>query len=341
MAGKIGRVGELTLEYLLRYPKASEAAVARKLVEDYPEHFSSVQLARNAIGWHKGRRVSKGYRSKRNLDLPKIFTRENPYGIPASHALKRMPYILPKVNNNILIISDLHFPYHDPKSIHRAIKYGLDNKVNTIFINGDLLDCFQLSKFEKDYENRPSSKEEIELAKEFLTNLRKFFPKAQIYYHLGNHDIRYERFMNTHSIMMKDLFGDDEITLESRLGLIKLRIHLIGDKQITHCGTSGLSIHHGHYIFRGAQSPVSPAKTIFDKMGMSMICGHTHKISEFTKIDGKGAIHTCWSSGSLCELLPDYSPMANNYAHGFAHAIIHKDDTFTLRNYRMSNGKIL
>lgn len=340
---KVGQVGLKAIEYLKKYPKASILSLATKLHQDHPALFRNIQAGRNAIGWHLNlyKTRDRKYSPSVTIKHTTPFSKQNPYGLPPSYALPRVPFILPKINNNILVLSDLHFPYQDNGSITRAIRYGLEHKVNTIFINGDLLDCFQLSKFEKNPDNRPTTKEEIELAKDFLTKLRKLFPTAQIYYHLGNHDVRYERFMTSHSIMLKDLFGDDETSLESRLNLINLRIHMIGDKQITYCGTSGLLFHHGHYIFRGVQSPVSPAKTIYDKMGLSMICGHTHKISEFTKIDGYGNIHTCWSTGSLAELLPDYAPMANNYAHGFAHAIIHLDNTFTVRNYRLSNGKIL
>lgn len=342
MAGKLSLAGIKALDMLNKYPTASENSIAKKLHKDHPLQFPTVQAARNVIRWHSGvQRDGRGYKKKIPIERKSTATRENPFGFPQSHALKREPFILPTANNNILIISDLHIPYHDTKSLNCAVNYGLKNNVNTIFINGDLLDCYQLSRFEKDPDKR-STYHELEDGREFLARLRKLFPKAQIYYHLGNHDIRYERFMNYQRIMMKDLFGDDETSLETRLDLIKQRIHLIGDKQITQCGPDGnLMIHHGHYIFRSAASPVSPAKTVYDKMGISMICGHTHKISEFTRIDGKGRISTCWSSGSLCELLPDYSPMANNYAHGFAHAVIHKDGTFTLRNFRLSNGKIL
>lgn len=340
MAGNVSPVGIKTLEYLKKYPSASENAIAKQLHQDHPLLFPNVQAGRNAVRWHTGQTRNGDGRKAQNPILRNTqFSRENPFGIPESHAIKRIPFYLPKVNNNILLISDLHIPYHDYKALNCALKYGLKEKVNTIFINGDLLDCHQLSRFEKDPSKR-STYNEVEAAKEFLTNLRKSFPKAQIYYHLGNHDIRYERFMNMHSIMMKDMFGDDEVTLESRLNLIKLRIHLIGDRQISYAGPH-LAIHHGHYIFKSQTSPVSPAKTIHDKMGMSMICGHTHKISEFTKTDAKGSISTCWSTGSLAELLPDYSPMANNYAHGFSHIIVHKDDTFTVRNFRVSEGKIL
>lgn len=331
--------GDVALEYLRRFPKSSKLSIARMLYKDHPLLFTSVDNARTVVRKHTN---SQGKSSRSCNQSERIIhqsghTRENPYGLPASYEEIRLPYILPRVNNNILIISDLHIPYHNIAAINCAIKYGLEQKVNTIFINGDLLDFYAFSRFEKDPRKR-SAKDEIEAGKEFLAKLRKLFPHAGIYYHLGNHCIRYQKWLMAHP----EIFDDPYFELETRLELIKQKIHLIGDKQITHCGKEGhLSLHHGHYIFRGAQSPVSPAKTIYDKMAMSMICGHTHKVSEYTMTNGKNKLFTCWSTGSLCELLPDYSPMANKYAHGFAHAIIKNDGTFSVRNFRINEGKIL
>ena len=340
--GEVSIAGEKARELITKSKGVSQMAMARKLLNDNPLLIKDVEHARALIRWHVGRMKSNGRLNPDPVPFTSHFTRENPYGLPPSHEELRAPFILPKVNNNILVLSDLHIPYHSIDALNVAIKYGLENKVNTIFINGDLLDCHQLSKYEKDPKKR-STVQELTAGKEFLQTLRKLFPKAQMYYHLGNHDIRYERFLNIHKLMFQDLFGDSGMMdLETRLELIKTKVTLIGDKQITHCGITGkLALHHGHYLFRGATSPVSPAKTILDKMSMSMICGHTHKISEYTKTDGRGDILTAWSSGSLAELLPDYAPMANNYAHGFAHARIKDSGDFVVRNFRIKNGKIL
>lgn len=329
--------GQIVIEYIKKFPKHSKASIARLIYNKHSTIFRDESQVRDLIRFYtKSMGKQNRRRSLEVIEHHPVHYINNPYGLPASYEEKREPFILPKVNDNILVLSDLHIPYHSIAAINCAIKYGKENKINTIFINGDLIDMYQFSRFEKDPRKR-SAKDEINAAKEFLAVLRKLFPNAGIYYHFGNHDIRYERWLMSHP----EIFDDPYFELETRLECIKSKVHIVGDKQITYCGaTGGLSLHHGHFIFRGSQSPVSPAKTILDKMGMSMICGHTHKISEYTKIDGKGKIHTCWSSGSLCELLPDYNPMANNYTHGFAHAII-KDDKFTVRNFRIDNGKIL
>lgn len=336
MAGKTGLQGEVVKEYLRKYPKSSKKSIARLLVKEHPLLFPSVDNARVRIRYHTG---AVGDNSRKQNPSEKInhasnYSRENPYGIPQSYAEERKPFILPKVENRILIISDLHIPYHIYEAVNCAIKYGQEKKANTIFINGDLLDFHGLSRFLRDPRKR-NVKEEMDAAIEFLTGLRRTFPKAAIYYHFGNHDMRYQTWLMCHP----EIFGDPYYELENRLGLNKLRIKTIDDKTITKAGK--LSIHHGHYIFRSGTSPVSPARTMLLKAKQSMVCGHTHKISEATATSLDGEIYSCWSTGSLCELTPDYSPMCNDYAHGFAYAEIKDNGYFSLQNFRVKDGRIL
>lgn len=336
MAGS-GRTikGDVVVEYLKKFPKNSKISIARMLVKKYPLLFDSVENTRSIIRSYTGTCGEQKRKDMQEIIEHKTgFSRTNPYGLPASHEEIREQFILPKVNNNILIISDLHIPYHNIAALNCAIKYGIEKKVNTIFINGDLMDFYGFSRFEKDPRKR-SPKEEIEAGREFIKTLRKLFPRAQIYYHYGNHDIRYEKWLMAHP----EIFDDPYFELETRLELMKQKVFIIGDKQITKAGK--LSITHGHYIFRGGTSPVSPARTVLLKAKVSTICGHTHKISEATGLNLDGDICTCWSSGSLCELQPDYTPMCNDYGHGFAHAVVNNDGNFLLRNIRIHKGKIL
>lgn len=333
------RKGELTLKYLKKFPKSSKRAIARAMVHNHPLEFKNEEDARSFVRSYTGASGNQLRKEVKSAVIHKTdFSRLNPYGIPPSHAEKRKPFILPKVNNNILLLPDLHIPYHIPEAIECALNYGRENKVNTIFINGDLIDCHQLSKYEKDPKKR-STKDEIDAARQFIEGLRKAFPTVQIYYHLGNHDLRYERWLNLHREILSDLFGDDDMSLETRLNLINNKVTLIGDKQITKAGK--LSIHHGHYIFRTATSPASPARTLLLRAKQSMICSHTHKGGEASTTNLDGEFYTCWSTFSLAELLPDYSPMCNDYGHGFAHIKVNNDGTFCVKNIRILNGKIL
>lgn len=327
---------KIILEYLGKYKNLSKKAISRIIYKENPLLFSDAENVRTFIRYHT-RALGNEFRNRNINDKVEHiteFSRENPYGLPKSYYEERKPFILPKVENNILILSDLHIPYHDIPSLNCAINYGKDNNINTIFINGDLLDFHGLSRFMKDPRKR-NVKEEMDAAIEFLTALRRIFPKASIYYHYGNHDSRYEHWLMAHP----EIFGDPYYELQNRLGLNNIKIKTIDDKTITKAGK--LSLHHGHYIFRGSTSPVSPARTMLLKAKQSMICGHTHKISEATAINLDGEMYSCWSSGSLCELTPDYTPMCNDYAHGFCHAVINDSGYFTVRNFRIQNGKIL
>jgi predicted phosphodiesterase len=308
---------EIIREYLIRFPDHADLTMARKIYADHPLVWKSVETVRTGIRGIKGKNKTKTEYKDKSLFVKPAFN-YNPYKLPDTEEKIRVPYILPKADNNILLISDLHIPYHNISAITAALKYGQEAKVNTIIINGDLIDFYQMSRFERDPRKR-SAKFEFDSTKAFLVVLRNTFKNAQIYWVKGNHDVRYE-----HWLMAKapEVFDDPYY----RLGDLK---------------AGKLNIHHGHLFFRGFMAPVNSARGLFMKAKESTICGHVHKISEHTETNLSGELTTCWSTGCLCELSPDYSPFANNYAHGFAHIKVDSDRNYSVKNFRIINGKIL
>ena len=277
-----------------------------------------------------------GKREYKKNPLPKTpFTRENPYNLPESHAEEQPPFILPVACNNVLVISDLHIPYHNIKAITACLDYGKKEKINCIVINGDLLDFYMYSKFGKDPRKR-SPKHEIEDAVSFLTSLRSIFPHVPIYWIYGNHDIRYETFLKS---VAPSLYEDDYYKLEDRMGLAKLKVKALNDKTIIKAGH--LDILHGHTIFK--MSPANPAQTAITRYpGANLLIGHTHKITSFTTNTwDRDKIYTCETTGCLCELRPEYDSMNVKNSHGFAHVKVDKNGYFAVRNIRIFNGKIL
>jgi len=325
---------EIIREYLKRFPDHADLTMAKKIYAEHPLVWNSVETIRGAIRGVKGKKDILTHYADKSLYVQKTYD-TNPYKLPESDEQIREPYILPQANNNILLISDLHIPYHSISAITAALDYGKQENVNTIIINGDLIDFYQMSRFEKDPRKR-SAKFEFDATKAFLRVLRHEFPKAQIYWLKGNHDVRYE-----HWLMAKapEVFDDPYYKLEERLRLSEENIHLIGDKTLVKAGK--LNIHHGHLFFRGFIAPVNSARGLFLRAKESTICGHVHKISEHTETNLSGHLTTCWSTGCLAELSPDYSPFANNYAHGFAHIKVDAERNYSVKNYRILNGKIL
>ena len=53
----------------------------------------------------------------------------------------------------MLIISDLHLPYHDEQAIRVALEKGKAEDVNIVILLGDILDMYQMSQWVKDPKN--------------------------------------------------------------------------------------------------------------------------------------------------------------------------------------------
>lgn len=292
--------------------------------------FIDVEDCRSALRRIEGK--SMGTNTKKTHKFPE--RPRNPYNLPESHQEKREPFKLPTQCNNILLISDLHIPYHDIDAVTVALEYGVKNFVNTIFINGDLMDFHKASRFQPDPKKR-SIKQEFDATKEFFRILRKLFPTQEIYWLKGNHDVRYEKFLLT---KVQEIWDDPYYQLEERLRLNEERIHLLDDKILVKAGK--LSITHGHHIFKGIFTPVSPARGAYMKAKQNIIVGHLHRASFHPEVNLDGEVVGAWSTSCLCELRPDYSPLVSNSQHGFAHVLVEPNGDFTVKNYSIINGKL-
>lgn len=309
--------------------------LARIMYGENTLSFKDVEAARWALRYIEGK-VGKDLKNRvaakefvMNEERPR-----NPYNLPDSYQEKREPFRLPKSCNNILLISDIHIPYHDIGAITVALDYGKKENVNTIFINGDLIDNAQVSKFERNMKKR-SVKQEFDATKQFLVSLRAAFPDAEIYWLKGNHCVRWEKFLEQ---KVSEIWDDPYFHLEERLRLNEQRIKILDDKILVKAGK--LSITHGHHIFKGIFVPVSPARGAYSKAKQSVIVGHLHRPSHHPETDLDGNTVSCWSQGCLCELRPDYSPLVSNSQHGFAHITVEPNGNYFVRNYQIVKGQI-
>lgn len=328
--------GQLVKNYLKRFPNTPSLSIAKKLYSENNEIFKDVEDVRSIIRYYRG---VKGNSSRKNIKEKKHFikpyTFENAYNIPKSDATKPKVFTLPREHNNILCISDVHIPYHDIKAISQAIKYGIENKINTIVINGDLLDFFMISRF-TNVERKRSVSDELGIAREFLDVLNKTFPNVPIYFLLGNHDNRLETYLATKAPEILDM---EEFRLSTLLEAEKHNMKVFTDTTLLKAGK--LTITHGHLLLRGMFAPVNPARGSFLKAKASVLVGHTHKVSTHSETTINGKIITCYSTGCLSELNPSYSPFANNYSHGFAHIIVGDGGHYKVKNLQLIDGEII
>jgi predicted phosphodiesterase len=327
---------DIVLSYINKLPKASTMAISRIVYQNYKLDFTNLEAVRTMVRRYRGEagvlNSTVNQTGIRTKETKKKFIARK-IELPESDYEKCEPFIIPKGQNNILILSDIHFPYQDNKALELAINYGLENKVNAIYLNGDIADFYQCSRFTKDRRLRDMAGE-LEMVREFLKMMQDLF-KCPIYYKIGNHEKRYEDYL---MIKAPELLGIDDFKLEQLLRFREFGVTLVKDKQMALAGK--LPILHGHEWFGGFAPPVNPARGLFMKAKESCVVGHHHRTSEHTEKSLSGEVTTTWSTGCLCGLEPEYAPY-NNYNHGFAHVKVDKDGNYELKNIRIINYKIV
>ena len=303
--------------------------LARIMYKENNLLFPNKEAARSAL------RAIEGKLGKENNQKYKVTHRvderpRNPYKLPPSDEAEYTSFNLKA--ERVLALYDVHIPFHSVPALTAAIEYGKKQKVDCVFLGGDILDCFKLSRWVKDPTKRNFA-DELNMFKDFMVVLDKEFPKAKKIFKIGNHEERYQNFLFEKA---KELVGVDEFDLDN---IIKARakVEIIKDKRITNF--YGLNIIHGHEFNSGFFSPVNVARGLFLRAKTSAIQGHSHQTSEHTESDMNGRITTTWSVGCLCELHPQYAPI-NKWNHGFA--ILHKTQGgFDVDNKRIYKGKVL
>jgi predicted phosphodiesterase len=332
---KQGRVGELALEYCKANPQVSSNSLAKRLYTENPLVFKSKDHARKLIRYYRG---SDGEHSRANIKIRDCVVEMSEglgFEIPASYAKPIVPYYIPDSCEKVSVAADFHFPFHSPRAIALWLKRSLSEKADCILLDGDIMDCYQLSRFLK-RPDAPTLRQEKDITKRFLQELRKLFPKAKIVFKGGNHDFRLQAYLMGHAMA---LYGNEEYEQKAILGLYDLGIDYVEPERIIKCGH--LNILHGHEYGSGVISPVNPARGAFLRTTDIVMVAHSHRSSNHTEVDLGGKMISCWSMGCMCGLQPEYRPVANKWNHGFAIIERKGADYFSLSNMKIINEKMV
>ena len=233
-----------------------------------------------------------------------------------------------------LVISDLHVPFHDSTTIEQAVRLCRRRTIVGILLNGDVLDFHGLSRFDKSPEDHRYC-EEIKLGRQLMAYLRERFRKARIVYKVGNHEERLYTYLWNRA---PELFGLDVLTIPGLLKLEDYGIEIIDDRRVVCLGK--LNVVHGHEYRPGITTPVNPARGLFLRAKASALCGHFHQTSEHHEPTINGTAQGAWSVGCACSLSPRYMPL-NRWNHGFAVVEVEEDDSFSVDNHRILDGRVV
>lgn len=323
--------GEIVKAALKQFPTASTRSLARIIYDDNKELFT-LDKARDLIMYYRGAKGKRLNKSLADKSFVRKKTNDDPFEfIPKSYAMRRDTWHLPTSIKNVAVWGDLHIPYHETDAVKAAIKLAKEDKVDAIFLNGDVMDFFGLSFHEKNPKNRPRISEELESARQFLKGLRKQFPNIPIYWIDGNHEHRLERYL---AVKAPELLDTSEFQIASLLRMAEYGITYLGFR--TKCYFGKLLVEHGDRL-RGTGG-VNPARTARLKYKRSVLVNHFHKLSVDSGKQYDGDVMTCWSNGCLCELEPEYMEV-NEHVHGVCHVQV-DGDNYRVRQYQIINGKV-
>ena len=326
----------ISRKYRSQYPDMPTMKLARIMYAENNLSFKSVEDARFSLRYIEGKTGSqlKAKISKNETSFVKEEERSrNPYKLPSSDETAFEPFVF-KGHKRVLILSDIHVPYHSIDAITAALQYAKKSKPDALLLNGDTIDCHRLSRFIKDPKKR-NFKLELDTFKALFDVFEKEL-KCKIYFKIGNHEERYEHFLYEKA---GELVGIEEFEFENIIKARARGIEIIGDKRPMKL--NNLWGIHGHEYVGGISAPVNPARGLFLKAKVSTFQGHNHQTSEHTEPTLTGKMVTTWSLGCLSELHPAYMPL-NKWNHGFAEVDLDPNgEDFEFHNKRIFKGKIL
>ncbi|NDC96125.1 hypothetical protein EB118_12760 [bacterium] len=326
--------GDICRNYIKKYPQMPIKTLARLMYSENEAQFNDLEHAYGTLRYYTGTYGDSKRKAASDKELFRPIQKVvNPLDdMPKSYGAGPEFYDLPSSIKEILLLSDIHMPYHDEEALRAAIMKGVTDNVDCVILNGDTLDFHWLSAFDKD-PSKPRMREELEHGRWLIKALRETFPTAQIYFKIGNHEARLEKWLRHKA---PEWLGTDEFELKMLLHLTEHKVHLIQSNTIVRTG--GLYIIHGHE-YKGAGT-VNPARNLYLKTKSSAICGHFHRKSEFLTKDIGEQIHGAWTTGCLCELNPEYMPKGNDWVHGFARISLKEKNRFTVKNYTIIDGEV-
>jgi predicted phosphodiesterase len=324
--------GEIVTDYLRQWPNVPKQTLAKMIYKENVEVFKDVENVRDLIRSHTGKHGKK----KRDSLSNKEFLDQNEYKydifqIPESDEDSYPPFHIPTGYKKVAIFSDVHIPYHSVKALKSAITHCKSQNVDAVLLNGDILDFYMASRFNKDPRKRTISGE-LDMTATVIQIIQQELG-CPVYFKKGNHDERLELFLR---VKAPELLGIAEFELTNLLAARGARVEVI-HRAIVMVGK--LPVLHGHEFFGGGTSSVNPARGLFLKANKSCVVGHHHRTSLHSDSDVLGKLITTWSLGCLCGLTPEYAQI-NKWNHGFAIVNVSDDGAFDLENFRIYQNKV-
>ena len=303
----------------------SKRSLANALYLKRPDIFKDIEDARYYIRYVTGATGNK--KANLNDEIAKAFAL---LGQPIVEC-EIKPFTVPKQYTKALVLSDIHSRFYDRQAVEIAINYGIKRGCNLCIINGDLLDLYQYSRFDKNPNIMQYFYSEREWVQDFLLLLQKAFGK--VIYKKGNHDIRRELHIQRRLADVPEIRGLESV--QDYVFFDGSTVDVIEDYNVIEFGK--LNIIHGHEYQGGGGIHV--AYNRLNKTMDNTLSAHSHITQSSMKKSISGQFYGSWTSGCLCSLSPRYNPQ-NNWNNGFTAVERDEIGEFEVDNKMIVGGRI-
>lgn len=237
-------------------------------------------------------------------DILKLFPDMNQQLVEGYFSKYKQSSTIP--SDKIVVASDFHIPFHSVDLLKAFVTFLKDYKPTMIILNGDIVDFYDLSRFDKDPKRIGVLQTELDIAYSVLYMIKASCPDSKLVYVKGNHEDRLKKFLwkNPSISSLRDLELERLLRLED-FGNIELveEYSYQGKVLFTH---GDLVRKHSGYS----------AKAEFEKSLTSGVSGHTHRLGSHYVTTGKG--NEFWiESGCMCKTNASYIKGVPNWQNGF------------------------
>lgn len=188
---------------------------------------------------------------------------------------------------------------------------------HVVFVMGDVLDAYSLSKFDKNPERLLGFQEELDKAYVVLSQIRQAAKQAKIVMLRGNHEARLTRYLWTKAEALSSL---RDLSLPLLMRLTDMKIDYV---------EKGRTDFHGFIVKHGTvvrKKSGYTAMAELERQGTSGVSAHTHRLGQ-VYLRNDGGFFSWTESGCLCLLDPEYADGETmNWQHGLAYGYFKAND---------------
>lgn len=349
MAPKLTKAGLIAREACAQFPDSDTRTIARMLHSQHAALFPSVEKARGMVRNIRGNRGDAARKKSTDKTLYRTNGKAGQVRLPEFIQQDWEPLHIPGPAT-VAVFSDFHVPYTARDAVEIAVAYvRKHHSPDVVLLNGDIFDFHQGSRFEHEPDSLTMT-DEIPLGVQLLMWLRQQFPKARMIFKEGNHDERWSKWLVQGGSM--ELARVAGLRLQGMLAREMDRVNYKKDGEktetmkpygweyVTDRGwvqAGRLPIMHGHEL--GIKSSVNPGRAAFLKLSHSVLIGHLHQTNTFRKQNRIAGEQAAFAIGCLSGLTPFWHRAAS-FNHGFAVVEVAADDSYSVHNYAIADGKV-